>query len=88
MTKQDYRDKYDLEFIRLFREKYPEEIKFITKEILKKKPKISKTLLQSLIDNWIMPRVINRPEKDKTFGGNNVISLSCVSEGEIVEKIS
>lgn len=85
--KANWRPHYDNNLIERFRKTHPKTILKIEKRIKEKNPRINDEILRRMINRLILPPVLERPESDDIWGGNDVLQLSQIDENEIDDKI-
>lgn len=91
--RRDYRMPYDKKMIKEYRKKNPQEVKEIEKSVLllhdnlkKIKTKgLRRFILRRMVDNIILPPVLERSEYD--MEKNDVMPLSCAFPWLIARKI-
>jgi len=85
--KSDWRPDYDMELIEKYRKRYPKKVREIEKKILKNNPRTNKDQLYRKVNKFILPPVLERPELDAVWGGEDVLQLSQVDEEIKIDEI-
>ena len=85
--KSDWRPDYDMGLIEKYRKMYPKKVREIEKKILKKNPRTNKDQLYRKANKIILPPVLERPELDAVWGGEDVLQLSQVGEEIKIDEI-
>lgn len=73
--------------IEKYRKRYPKKVREIEKKILKKNPRTNKDQLYRKVNKFILPPVLERPELDASWGGEDVQQLSQLNDGDKIDEI-